>query len=242
MPVAASAQAQATTEAAADLILTAAEAVFAENGFHGATTRAIAAAAGVNPALIHYYFGSKDGLFETVVERRAAEINRRRRAWLSELPEEPPLEPLLEAFLRPTIELGRDAGHGGPNYARLVVQVAAGTDERSRRLTGQNYNAIAAEFIARMQAAVPGLTRPAAVQGYLFAVSIALSLMGRTGRASDLSDGAISDDDTEAVIGSAVTFAAAGVRALASGGPRPPADASQGPAGAAPTEGRGEPR
>lgn len=210
----AAAQRPASAEAA-DLILSAAEAVFAENGFHGATTRAIASLAGVNPALIHYYYGSKDGLYETVVRNRSAEINGRRRALLAEMQADAPLESLLAAFLRPTIELGRDSGRGGPNYARLVVHVASGTDERSRRLTAQNYNAIAAEFIARISETVPGLAHPAAVQGYLFTVAIALSLMARTGRAADLSQGAASDDDTEAVIAQAVTFAAAGIRALA---------------------------
>ena len=40
-----------------EAILDAAEVVFAENGFHGATTRAIGEGAKANAALIHYYFG-----------------------------------------------------------------------------------------------------------------------------------------------------------------------------------------
>ncbi|MCU0484440.1 MAG: TetR family transcriptional regulator [Chloroflexi bacterium] len=44
-------------------ILGAARAAFAEAGFDGATIRSIAAAAGVDPALIHHYFGSKQRLF-----------------------------------------------------------------------------------------------------------------------------------------------------------------------------------
>ncbi|MBW6505136.1 MAG: TetR family transcriptional regulator [Rhodobacteraceae bacterium] len=203
---------------AAESLLDAAEAQFSENGFHGTTTRAIAAGAGVNAALLHYYFGSKEQLFATVVERRAAEINARRRALLADLLARNPalsLETLLEAFLRPTIEFGHDTTRDGQRYARLLVHVAAGTDERSRRLTAQNYNAIAQEFIARFVDAVPGLTHREAVRGYLFAVSIALSLMGRTGRAGDLSDGACRDDDVDQAIEEAKIFAAAGIRALA---------------------------
>ena len=48
------------TEAA---ILDAARALFAEAGFERATIRAVAAAAGVDPALVMQYFGSKEGLF-----------------------------------------------------------------------------------------------------------------------------------------------------------------------------------
>jgi AcrR family transcriptional regulator len=44
-------------------ILDAARARFAEQGYEGATMRAIARDAGVDPALVSYYFGSKSGLF-----------------------------------------------------------------------------------------------------------------------------------------------------------------------------------
>ena len=45
--------------------------MFAERGFDGATIRAIAADAGVDPALVHHYFGSKDKLFLAAVEAPA---------------------------------------------------------------------------------------------------------------------------------------------------------------------------
>ena len=45
--------------------------MFAERGFDGATIRGIAAAAGVDPALVHHYFGSKDKLFLAAVEAPA---------------------------------------------------------------------------------------------------------------------------------------------------------------------------
>ncbi|GAA5114610.1 TetR family transcriptional regulator [Haloechinothrix salitolerans] len=44
-------------------ILAAARGLFAENGFDATTIRAIAAEAGVNAALIHHFFGSKDQVF-----------------------------------------------------------------------------------------------------------------------------------------------------------------------------------
>ena len=48
---------------ARDSILTAARAQFARHGYGGATLRAIATEAGVDVALVSYYFGSKSGLF-----------------------------------------------------------------------------------------------------------------------------------------------------------------------------------
>jgi AcrR family transcriptional regulator len=44
-------------------ILAAAREIFAESGYDRATIRQIAARAGVDPALVHHYFGTKDQLF-----------------------------------------------------------------------------------------------------------------------------------------------------------------------------------
>lgn len=50
-----------------DAILAAARQAFAERGYDGASIRSIAAAAGVDPALVHHYFGTKDELFAATV-------------------------------------------------------------------------------------------------------------------------------------------------------------------------------
>jgi AcrR family transcriptional regulator len=49
-------------------ILAAARAIFAELGFEGTTVRAVAGRAGVDPALVHHYFGSKQRLFVAAME------------------------------------------------------------------------------------------------------------------------------------------------------------------------------
>ena len=46
-----------------EAILAAAREAFADRGFDAASIRSIAAAAGVDPALVHHYFGTKDQLF-----------------------------------------------------------------------------------------------------------------------------------------------------------------------------------
>jgi len=48
------------------LILDAARKVFLENGFDGTTMQKISDEAGINKALLHYYFRSKDRLFEAI--------------------------------------------------------------------------------------------------------------------------------------------------------------------------------
>lgn len=49
-------------------ILVAARTVFGERGYDGATMRGIAAAAEVDPALVHHYFGTKEKLFLAAME------------------------------------------------------------------------------------------------------------------------------------------------------------------------------
>ena len=49
-------------------ILEAARARFAEGGFRATTIRAVAADAGVDAALVHHYFGTKDDLFLAAME------------------------------------------------------------------------------------------------------------------------------------------------------------------------------
>jgi len=50
------------------LILKAAAQLFAEKGFDGASVRAIARTASVDPALVHHFFGTKEALFVAAME------------------------------------------------------------------------------------------------------------------------------------------------------------------------------
>ena len=62
---------QPTTE---ELILQAAEKEFIEKGYSGAKTTAIAEAAGVTHAMFHYYFRTKDKLFEKIVAEKMEQL------------------------------------------------------------------------------------------------------------------------------------------------------------------------
>jgi TetR/AcrR family transcriptional regulator len=56
-------------------ILAAAGKIFAKSGLAGARTDSIAAAAGVNKALLYYYFASKEALYEAVIEDQFRDFN-----------------------------------------------------------------------------------------------------------------------------------------------------------------------
>jgi TetR/AcrR family transcriptional regulator len=74
-------------------ILDAALREFAQESLAGARTDAIARAAGVNKALISYYFGGKEGLYRAALDRVFSELSRRLIEVLDQ--ELPPREKIL---------------------------------------------------------------------------------------------------------------------------------------------------
>jgi AcrR family transcriptional regulator len=64
-------------------VLAAAAAVFAEKGFHAATTRDIAERVGLLPGSLYYYFGSKEAAFFEICRRQGEAFNARLSAILN---------------------------------------------------------------------------------------------------------------------------------------------------------------
>jgi AcrR family transcriptional regulator len=56
-------------------ILMAAEKLFSDLGYDGTSTRMIAKESGANMAMINYYFGSKDGVFQEIISDRMNKFN-----------------------------------------------------------------------------------------------------------------------------------------------------------------------
>ena len=100
-------------------ILNAAEQLFAREGFHNTSMRAITGEAGVNLAAVNYHFGSKEALLQAVFERRLLPLNRERTILLqrvlkdAEQSEEPPsVDNIMRAFIEPTLAfLAADPGN-----------------------------------------------------------------------------------------------------------------------------------
>jgi AcrR family transcriptional regulator len=65
---------------AVEAFLDAAERLLIEVGYAGVTTRRLAGEAGLNPGLVHYYFGSLDEVLVQALERFTARLIERQRA------------------------------------------------------------------------------------------------------------------------------------------------------------------
>jgi len=92
-----------------DALVRTATAVFAEQGFHGVSTRRLAHLAGVNQALIAYHFGSKEGLYLAVFDDISRQMKLRigplaaaLQRTLEEPPDSPDADP-AERYLPPLL-------------------------------------------------------------------------------------------------------------------------------------------
>lgn len=195
-------------------ILDAAERLFAERGYDGASVRDIAKAAGAQIASISFHHVSKETLFERVVERRASELSQLRLDALSALKTldaEPTLEALLSAFLRPYLE---KAGAGDPQwlaYARLVAMVSA--DARWHRISERCFDPTAGIFIAEIARLFPHADRSTIAVSFIFSVSSMLSLSTSTWRIEALSAAVGNQPAMDRLADHLVRFCEAGMRA-----------------------------
>lgn len=87
------------------LILDAARKVFLANGFDGTSMQMIANEAGINKALLHYYYRSKDRLFEAVfVEAFSQMVPNLMKIFFSEIPFEDKIRAFVDAYISSLME------------------------------------------------------------------------------------------------------------------------------------------
>jgi AcrR family transcriptional regulator len=104
-------------------ILSAAEEVFAAKGFEGASTREIAASAGVNISSLHYHWESKETLYFAVFENISDRIVDLVR---SAIPESPPAgPPVVDDAVGALFDFLAD----NPNVPKLLVRRLLETTE-----------------------------------------------------------------------------------------------------------------
>ena len=104
-----------------DEILAAARRLFAQHGFQGTTMRGIAAEAGVNAALVHHYYGSKEQLLIAAMNLPLDPV-----AVIEQLSEGGPRDQLGERIVRFFVRAWRDPSTSQPLQA--LLRAAAATD------------------------------------------------------------------------------------------------------------------
>ncbi len=198
-----------------DTILDHAELAFAIAGYNGARMRDIAARAGVNQALIGYYFGAKQDLFDEVFRRRGTRLAQHRKALLETLlgsDASPTVEAILQAYLKPQWDM-KYSGANGAAFVQLQARLHAEPEEHALRLRREVYDPQVRRYIDALHLALPQIPRDILSIRMAFLVGTYLFMLNDLGRLGDLTEGHISDLGEALMLNHLVRFLAAGMRA-----------------------------
>ncbi len=136
-------------EATRSAILDAAEDVFLRRGFGDASTSEIARRAGVTKSLIHHHFGSKDGLWTAVKERRFVPYAERQLEMMKDAPASADL-------IRTSFDMYFRYMQENPQLVRILAWMflEAGSGECCHPLDKRLMNAAADKFREGQEAGV----------------------------------------------------------------------------------------
>lgn len=211
-------------------LLDAAERLFGERGFEGASMRAVTQAAGTSVSAANYHFGSKEALLRAVLLRRIEPINRERLLFLERMHERAreqgravTVEEVLEAFLRPSFEYRASS----PDTRRAVRQVAArlfaDPPELVAVLKRELFHEIVERFLCALEEALPDHSRQDLALSFQLTVGLMVHVMA--GHLDDapalewMNDGEGNAPSDERVLGQMLAYAAAGLRVRIGGHP-----------------------
>jgi AcrR family transcriptional regulator len=190
-------------------ILDAAERLFAENGYAATSLRSIISAAKVNLAAIHYHFGSKQGLLDQVILRKAGPMNERRLRLLDRYeaeaaPEPAALEKIVEAFVVPAILIDKS-----PEFVKLMGRVHA--EGLMPEIALRNFQQVIARFQSALTRALPNLS----VKELVWKAHFALGAMAIALIAHPHTDSGIAEESPLGIAARLVAFVSSGFKAPA---------------------------
>jgi AcrR family transcriptional regulator len=198
-------------------ILDAAEDLFSRHGFYGVTTRQVAAEAGVDTALIHYYFGAKRDLFDAVFARRAEILNVERAEAMAAYeiahPDDMTARGVVEAFIGPLIDRSLSGEPGWKAYFRLVALVN-NTPAWGGETMHRFFDPVVHQFIDTLQKALPDAKPVDLYWCYQFLTGSMMLTLSETGRIDQLSEGLCRSTDLQAVRARLFDYCAAGFEAV----------------------------
>ncbi|HEY3259228.1 MAG TPA: TetR family transcriptional regulator [Pseudonocardiaceae bacterium] len=152
-----------------DAVLDAARVRFAEQGYDGATIRGIAANAGVDPALVHHFFGTKERLFVAAMHLPLEPAKL--------IPEllAPGLDGLGERLARHFLRLMRELGEANPMIA--LIRSAAAHPDAARMLREFYTRAVLERLAAELETSRPRL-RAALCAAQMIGLGVATFIIG----------------------------------------------------------------
>jgi AcrR family transcriptional regulator len=202
---------------AKDLLLAAAEQLFAEAGVDGVSFRDLVAAAGVNLSSAHYYFDSKHEILAQVFGRSAKIMTERRAellaAALARNASPPRLDEIIHAFVQPAFEVTR----GDPDNAfnRLLARLTVEHSQANHAIVSDAFIENDKLFVEAIALAVPHLDLADIHWRFHLLTGAMIYTMSGSGHLPRLSNNQISLSDTESTLSALVDSFVAAFRAPA---------------------------
>lgn len=207
------------------LILDAAERLFAREGFHNTSLRAITGEAGVNLAAVNYHFGSKEALLDKVIARRLLPLNELRRTRLLRVREKarlegrrPGVEETLRAFIEPTMQF-RDSEPGAEDFMSLIGRALSEPDDTVRVIFVTHIKSIFYLLFEILCDALPSLSRDVVFWRLQFSLGALSHILRSVGKfeISHFPEGVNPAPDTDAMVAMLVPYLAQGMKARSKG-------------------------
>ena len=210
----------------ADRILDAAEDLFSKRGFDGVTMREVAILANVDAALAHYYFATKQGLFDAVLERRAELVFSERMevfdAYEATHGDKATVEGAVAAFVIPLLERARNGDEGWKNYFRLIALVNNDASHVAPSIMSY-FDPLVHRLITVVKRALPETREEELFWCFHFLTGALTLALSRTGRLDRVSGGLCRSDDLASIEPRMVEYCAAGFRSVCTQGKKPTA-------------------
>jgi AcrR family transcriptional regulator len=191
-------------------LIEAAQALFAQRGYNGVSVRDIATAAGVNSASIGYYFGGKENLLAEIYRISCEPMKAERRRLFAELDEagSNDVQALVAAFVGPALSIDASG-----SFLRIRTLLSAENAEIFNELTAANFDETSLEFIARLERALPHLTREQVLWRYHFLLGTIYYSATGPQRIAALSGGSCDPRNSAVLLAHLLPFLTAGLLA-----------------------------
>lgn len=139
-----------------DRLLKAAEELIGERGIGNVSVRDITTRAEANTAAINYYFGTKEGLIQAIVARRAEQIGSRRTELLDEaMAVDPTVRGVVRVLVQASAELASDTIDGGRTFLRCRQAMRADPD--AAMLLEDHFGPYTRRFLEAIEQVTPQL-------------------------------------------------------------------------------------
>ncbi len=196
-------------------VVDAATRLFASRGLEHVSIRELTNEAGVNLAAVNYHFGSKEILYEAVLENISDRVNEKRLLNLHKVLSDadaagsrPSMAAILDTFMEPYLD--PHANPDGAVLVQLILKDRLSQNAMTARIIQRHFNPLARSYVEAFVKACPDVPREHFYWRYTFMYgAIILTVSDRASkdnRLSTMSLGQIDGTDTAALSAALIDF------------------------------------